>query len=292
MYARMFSQVDTRNPAAIEDEVQRLYHSMYPSGGEIFVAKAFFWAIDSFTGNYRDYQPIDARYHDFEHTLQGTLCMARLLYGRHESDAKPAVPQRMFELGLLAILLHDTGYLKKRGDNEGTGAKYTLTHVNRSVEFADLLLTEKGFPHDDVTRVQNMIRCTGVNVDLTRIPFETDVDRVVGFALGTADLLGQMAADDYIEKLPILFQEFAEADRFNRLTGAVSKSLFASAEDLIQKTPMFWEKYVLPKINNDFKGMHRFLNQSYPDGPNFYIDRIEQNIGRLRKAAMSPAPVV
>ena len=37
--------------------------------------------------------------------------------------------------------------------------------------------------------------------------------RIVGFALGTADLLGQMAAPDYVDKLPVLYDEFVEAAR-------------------------------------------------------------------------------
>ena len=62
--------------------------------------------------------------------------MARILYGRHRAGAKPALTQNISSSGLLAILLHDTGYLKKRDDPQGTGAKYTASHVNRSMDFA------------------------------------------------------------------------------------------------------------------------------------------------------------
>ena len=133
----MYPQVDTKNPAAVEKEVQAVYRAMFPQGDGSFVSTTLGWVRDCFAGKYKDYQASDARYHDLEHTLQGTLCMARLLHGRHEANAKPIVNQRMFELGLLAILLHDTGYLKKKDDAGGTGAKYTLTHVTRSVQFAE-----------------------------------------------------------------------------------------------------------------------------------------------------------
>ncbi|HXB60340.1 MAG TPA: hypothetical protein VNU95_12270, partial [Candidatus Acidoferrales bacterium] len=71
------------------------------------------------------------------------------------------------------------------------------------------------------------------------------------------------------------------------------KVLFSSAEDLIQKTPQFWEKFVRGKLENDFGGIYRFLNSPYPDGPNFYLDRIEANIGQLKEqlAAKGNAPV-
>jgi len=38
----------------------------------------------------------------------------------HRAAGQPPLTPHMFELGLLAILFHDTGYLKRRGDNEGT----------------------------------------------------------------------------------------------------------------------------------------------------------------------------
>ena len=60
-----------------------------------------------------------------------------------------------------------------------------------------------------------MIRYTGVNVDLAGLRFHDEMERIVGYSLGTADLLRQMAASDYVEKLPILYQEFAESERFN-----------------------------------------------------------------------------
>lgn len=214
--------------------------------------------------------------------MQGTLCMVRLFDGRNSADAKPVVTQRMFELGLIAMLFHDTGYLKKRDDPGGTGAKYTLTHVTRSIMFAEEFLTEQDLPITEIRAIQNMIRCTGVHVDLTRIPFQSEVERVVGFALGSADLLGQMSAEDYVDKLPILYAEFEESARYyeGKMMGTIA---FESAQDLIRRTPAFWTGYVLPKLQEDFWGLHQFLKRPYPHGPNEYVDRVEANIARLRK---------
>jgi len=284
----MFQQIDTKDASAVEREVAALYLAMFPHGDPAFVSKALDEVKDCFDGKYKEYLASDARYHDFEHTLQGTLCMARLLHGRHQADARPAVAQRMFELGLLAILLHDTGYLKKRDDAGGTGAKYTLTHVTRSVQFAEHWLDEKGIPLKEIRMVQNMIRCTGVNVTLSLIPFQNELEQIVGFALGTADLLGQMAADDYVEKLPILFLEFEESTRFYE-GKMVLTQYFPDADDLVRKTPEFWSNYVLPKINNEFWGLYRFLNVPYPDGPNPYLERVEANIENVRRQVAAMA---
>ena len=279
----MFSPVDTRSPAAVERAVSAIYRELFPSGNSRFVAEVFQWAVDCFEGRYSEYQAIDARYHDFEHTLQGTLCMARLLAGRFRANATPQFSQRHCELGLVGILLHDTGYLKVRTDREGTGAKYTLTHVSRSCDFAARLLAEKQFRPVEIAAVQQMIRCTGVNVDLASIPFASDEVRLAGFALGAADLLGQMAAADYVDKLPILFGEFEESARFNAGKSS-AVGLFSSVEELMSKTPAFWEHYVLPKLERDFMGCHRFLNDPWPDGANWYLRRITENIERLKRS--------
>ena len=138
----MLRPVDTRIPGAVQDRVQAIYRSLFPRADDAFVPQAFQWAGQCFAGRYADYQAIDAGYHDLEHTLQGTLCLALLLQGRHAARAQPTLSARMFELSLLAILFHDTGYLKKRGDGEGTGAKYTLEHVGRSVVFAGQFLEQ------------------------------------------------------------------------------------------------------------------------------------------------------
>ena len=252
----MHKPIDTREPLQVAAEVQEAYLEMFPQGDREFIPKIFQWAGTWFGGKYRDYQAIDAHYHDLEHTLQGILCMARLLRARHKLGQEPKLTQRMFELGMLAILLHDTGYLKKHGDNEGTGAKYTLTHVDRSIDFAGELMLSKDYLMEDVLAVQNMIRCTGVNVKLE--------------------------AGDYVDKLPVLYLEFAETASYN--AGKMKAGgFFSSADDLMQKTPLFWEKYVKTKIEREFLGLYRFLNDPYPDGPNPYMRQIEANIARLRR---------
>jgi hypothetical protein len=278
----MYPPVVTKDPTAVEKEVQSAYLTIFPKGDPRFVPEAFHQIIECFAGNYRDYQAIDVPYHDLEHTLQGALCMARLLRGRHQANARPQVTRRLFELGILAILLHDTGYLKKRDDRQGTGAKYTITHVQRSAQFAAELLGESGFSPSEIKAVQNMILCTGLEATLNRIPFQNEMERVVGFALGTADLLGQLAPEDYVDKLPLLYTEFAEAAAF---TGDKTHmvSMYSSAEDLMRKTPEFWETFVQRKLKREFGGLYEFLNDPYPDGPNEYRDRIESNMKRLRE---------
>lgn len=276
----MFSAVATKDPVAVEEQVQAAYLGMFPGGDRLFVPTSFRWVVECFTGHYKGYQAIDARYHDLEHTLQGTLCLARLLANRDREGVLPRLTQREFELGILAILLHDTGYLKRTEDTEGTGAKYTATHVLRSAEFAATILRQHQLSAAEIQAVQSMILCTGVNTALDKLSFQSEAHRIAGLALATADLLGQMAADDYVDKLPVLYGEFAEASAFSSERGGFV-NLFSSPEDLINKTPGFWRDFVGPKLGGDFLGLYAFLNEPYPSGPNFYINRIEKHMERL-----------
>ena len=122
-----------------------------------------------------------------------------------------------------------------------------------------------------------MIHCTGVDAALSVIPFQDELEKIVGHGLGTADLLGQMAAEDYVDKLPILFKEFEEAGRHGKLSFE-----FKSAQELINSTPGFWAGYVVPKINRDFESLYRYLESE--SGRNPYLDRIQLNLDRLARS--------
>ncbi len=272
--------VDTTSLNSVQQRVGQAYKNLYPNGNQSFIQWAFDLARSCFEGRRVGYLPIDARYHDWEHTLQGTLAFATLLEGRVEANAGPKLHQEIGELGFLAILLHDSGYLKRVNDSEGTGAKYTFTHVHRSCDFAEDLLRDQGYAPPEIRSVQNMIRCTGVGLSLSAISFGSEEEKLLGFALGTADLLGQMAAPDYVEKLPILFEEFLESARYNEGRGGPSLA-FSSAQDLRLKTPGFWRNYVRPRVDVDFRGLYRFLARPAPHGPNPYLEAIEANIAHL-----------
>jgi hypothetical protein len=280
----MYHRVDTRHPTEVEIEVAQLCHAMFPAGDRALVSRVFGWATTCFTGNYEGLQALDTKYHDYEHTLQVTLCLARLLQARHQAGAQPALSLPRFEQVLIAALFHDSGYLKTKYDTFGSGAKFTVVHVERGAEFAGMFLTEQGFPAPGIKAVQNMILCTNFMADLARIPFADEEERMAGLALATADLLGQMADPDYVDKLPRLFSEFREADYFKAPGGAgTDTATFSSANDLMRKTPLFYEKVVKVKINRDYRGLYRYLNRPYPDGPNWYMEQIDANLKRIEE---------
>lgn len=272
--------MDTRDPGAVFEACASAWRVITGRPAPERLARGFAWIGRTFAGDHPDFEPLDTRYHDFEHTLQGTVCLTRLFLGWHHAKGQPPLDERALLLGFLAVLLHDTGYLKPRGDRVGTGAKFTPVHVHRSTQVAARVLRDEGIPEDDISAVQQMILCTAFNARLGDIPFRHPLDRRIGCALATADLISQMAAPDYVDKLPALHAEFAEVSPDGASPHpAVS---FPTTADLIRNTPTFWESYALPRLETEYEGVFRFLNVPWPSGPNPYLLGVEANLQRIR----------
>lgn len=277
--------VDTRNPAAVLAECQEIWRRLPVAGAAEPMVHAVDWVLAAFAGREPAYEPLDTPYHDLEHTLQATLCLTRLFAGWNTSQASPQLDARAIQLGTIAALFHDTGYLKDRGDLQGTGAKLTATHVHRSTLVAQNILSRKGLLPNDIRAIQAMILCTAVNARPDRSQFESDLHLMVGCALGTADLLGQMAASDYLQKLPLLHAEFSEAAAAEP-PDVPRPHLLGSVQELIEGTPAFWQDIVRPRLQREYRGAYRFLNSPWPDGPNDYLSRIERSLASIPRGGL------
>jgi len=275
------SPVDTKNPSAVAALVRDIFDRLFPGAVPTLLDRAFHEVALLFAGRHPDYQAIDLRYHDFEHTLQATVCLVLLLEGAQQSGEIEKLTPRQYELAIAAALLHDSGYLKVRSDEGGTGAKYTLTHVLRSCAFAASYLPTLGVNEREITGVLGAINCTGANNEIGRLHFDGPADRFIGCSLATADLLGQMAAPDYPTKLDVLFGEFRESDDFVAVPS--DRRRFKSPQDLVLKTPHFWSQFIRPRLENDFKAVYRFLARPYPAGRNAYLEAVEHNIAIVRQ---------
>ncbi|MDR2676178.1 MAG: HD domain-containing protein [Opitutaceae bacterium] len=236
-----------------------------------------------FSGNYKDYAANDTPYHDFKHTVHVMVCFAEIMEGRHMAGVEPVLTFRQFELGLAAVLLHDTGYLKLRSDVKGTGAKYTQTHVQRSCAVAAAYLPTLGVTKKELEFVQKAIRCTAATTfsERIRFRFQEPIEGVLGCAVATADCLGQMSAPNYFDSLPLLFQEFEESDNFEGIPP--ERRMFATVEDLVRGTPGFWRNVIQPRLENDLLGVYRFLARPYPDGENCYVNAVNATVERIER---------
>ena len=277
----MLPPVDTKNPAAVAALVREIFRKHFSGKTVTMLDRAFTEVQLLFAGKQPDYQANDLRYHDLEHTLQATVCLTLLLDGAQGSGEIEKLTPRQFELAIIAALLHDTGYLKVRSDTSGTGAKYTLTHVLRSCAFAASYLPTLGANEKEIRSVLSTINCTGPNNEIGRLQEASPSECFVCFALATSDLLGQMAASDYPDKLEILYGEFLESDNF--VAVPPHRRRFTSPQDLVLNTPFFWTNVIRPRLATDFQSVYRFLARPYPDGPNEYVNAVEENIAIIRE---------
>jgi hypothetical protein len=271
--------IDTKCPEVIRDETRAAFEAMGHRASHPLIDRLFADVTAMFTGRFPGYLAIDMRYHDFEHTLQATLCLVKILAGRHRRRAAPEFSRRDCELSLMAVLLHDTGYLKRSDDPGGTGAKYTMVHVRRSCEFARTYLPALGVTADELDDICHAISCTGPLNKISAVEFRRPEARVMACILVTADYLGQMGAHDYVEELPILFREFQEAYEFEGLPEG--KRIFHSETELIRKTPAFWEQYVRPMLEREAGGVYHYLDGDH--GDNFYLQAVEANMDEVRR---------
>lgn len=273
--------VDTRDQEAVWEFVETSFLRMYPRRRTERLRRVFRLVVELFSGRHPDYSANDLKYHDLEHTMQATVCLVSLLEGRHSSRVQPAIDARRCELAIAAVLLHDSGFLKLRGDRDGTGAKYTFCHVLRSGALAASHLPTTGFDHADVETVIHAINCTGPSAEVPRIPFREPADRIVGCAVTTADFLAQMAAPDYPDELPLLFAEFRECDEFTRVPPSGRE--FRSFRQMLRETPSFWNRIVRRKLESDFLAVYRFLARPGTGGHNPYIAAVEKNIAEISR---------
>jgi len=267
--------LDFRDPQETLPYVRQLFLESFPGRSPEFLAAVFGRVSDLFAGRYPGYQACDTKFHDVAHTCQATVATLRILDGQRKSGRQPVLAARDFELAHAAILLHDAGYIKQAGDTEGTGAKYTLTHVERSAEFAGTFLAPFGVTDDEIRIVRLAIQCTGVQVDTSRLAFRDERERFLGCALGTGDMLGQMAAANYPEQLPALYREFAEA----------GITAYRDAADLMRRTRGFYAGDVRKLLNEEWGSVHQVLSCHFGDGRNLYFEAIERNLDRIDQMA-------
>lgn len=265
--------VNMDNPQAVFSEVGLIARIMFPNGDSSRLHKVCLDIRALFNGDYPGYRKCNIHYHDMKHTTDCLMAMARLVHGARLNGLR--LTEDQVHLGLVASLLHDTGYIQESAETTGTGAQYTLTHVERSISFAERYLRDNGYPSEDVRLCRRCLRCTGLDVKIEDVPFESPEHEFLGKALGTADLLGQMADRTYLERLPLLFREFRE--------GGVPG--FSNELDLLKKTPDFWE-FTKNRFRTQLGGVDRHMIHHFKSrwGVNrdCYKEAIENNILYLR----------
>jgi len=272
----------------IIDQIKSIYKSNYGDDNTEIIERIFNDVIDLFNGKREGFQGCDAKYHDFSHTLQTIPPFIEIIDGWNKSEKTPKITKDFFDMGIIGVLMHDTGYMKTINDIEGTGAKYTFTHIQRSADFAGHYLKQMGFENHKILSIQNAIKCTGVKVNLNDIQFNSEEERVLGYALGSADFLGQMSADNYLKKLPILYKEYEEAYRHEGIERLheINAIIFESAEHLIRNTPNFFENVVMVRFKS-MGSVYTYLTYHFNSPKIPYLAAIEENLKKIRLGLMN-----
>jgi hypothetical protein len=277
----MLPPVDFESSSAVADFVRSRFVRLYPGASDALLMRLFREVDAMFGGRHPAYDRNTLGYHNLEHTLRATGCMAELLEGQRAAEDGLRLEARDFELSIAAVLLHDSGYLKLKSDTEGTGAKYTFCHILRSCAFAASYLPEVGATELEIDGVLTAINCTGPNSDLGRLRFRNPAGRLLGSALATADYLGQLSDPEYPQKLGELYRELKESDDFAHVPP--ERRLFRSTDDLVGRTPAFWAKVVRPKLETEFQGVYRYLDEPRAGGGNAYLEAVEANMDRIAR---------
>jgi hypothetical protein len=238
--------VDMDNPRAVFTEVFRIVSLMHPGLDLTPLKTACEQMLHLFRGEFFGYRECNIFYHDLKHTTDCLLAMARLLHGAFLRGLN--ISPNNILLGLISALLHDTGYIQKNDEASGTGAQFTLTHIDRSIEFLEIYTKRYKIPGMNLQAARTCLKCTGPDERIDLLPFEEDEHEILGKALAAADLLGQMADRTYLERLPLLYREFREG----KVPG------FENEFDLIKKSPEFWE-FVKDRLANALSGVDSLM---------------------------------
>jgi len=279
------NRVNVEDGDQVREAVLAIFRERYSGADLGIVARAFDDVKALFEGEYPGYLACDTLYHDMRHTLDMALAMARLIDG-HDRDRAPTdqLGARRAILGVLIALFHDSGYIKRVSEKEVlNGAVFTKVHVSRSADFLLRYLPERGYAVEAPTAAQ-LVHFTGYELDVDDIKIPEGKDRLLGYMVGTADLLGQMSDRMYLEKCrDFLYEEFVWGHiAREKLPDGKEIVRYASPEDLIMKTPGFYEYVARQRIEKKLGGADRYAAAHF-DGPSLYQSEIDRNMHFLRE---------
>ncbi len=233
----------------------RIYAHTFPDFGPTIAAIARL-AIERISGS-------DALYHDYMHTICVTEVGQEILRGRMMIERVRPLDWVHFTA---ATLLHDIGYLRGicPGDGDGhyivdkeantikaplgsTDAFLAPWHVERGKIFVRHRLSD--IPHLDVERICRAIELTRFPVPEGDDHAETETEAGL---VRAADLIGQLADQNYHRKQAALYYEFLE-------TGLDTKLKCRNAGDLADTYPRFFWSKVEPYIGPALKHLERTI---------------------------------
>jgi hypothetical protein len=254
----------------VEAQVGEIVRAFAPAHDLERVSGAFRLLDRAFDGNLAGYQKLKTLYHNRTHTNEVVLCTARMLHGLHL--AGQGLDGEHIDAALIGALMHDVGYLMNDEEASGTGAQFTASHVMRGVEFTRRHLLD--LPPALLETTTKVIMLTDHRKHPGWVSFGNLQQQRAAYATATADLIGQMANREYLERVLLLYFEFEEA----RMGG------FADIHDMLEKTTAFY-RLTKGRLDQDLNGMSvclaRHFGKQQGAERNFYQESIDRNLDYL-----------
>ena len=274
-YTRLHQLTNIRSTSETFAEIKYILELVDPSFDFSLIENVYNDIIRLFNGNYPGYRASNTKYHNLEHTCAVTLATARLIHGLHVQDQ--VFSSGVVQLGLLGALFHDAGLIQKDGENDGTGAQFTIGHEDRSIALMKEYISAKGFTAEDILDCSHIIMCTKLSLPINEIPFRSEGIKEMGKVLGSADLIAQMADRNYLEKLPLLFLEFKEAG----VEG------FETPLELFQSTGEFYHMIAWARLSEDLgnvssSALYHFKSRWDIDR-DLYAESVKNNIKYMKE---------
>jgi hypothetical protein len=244
---RLSELIDVKNPSAVLEETKYILKLVSSNIKTDLIEKIYSDVILLFKGEFPGYLASNTKYHDLEHTISVALAVSRLIHGAF-IEGKEFNDENIIN-AMVAALFHDVGLIQASHDTTGTGAKYTIGHEERSIDFLKNYFLSNNLPPESAEKGSKFIMCTILDMDPGDVDFDSDDIKTLGFMVGSADILAQMADRLYLEKLLLLYQEFEEA----------KVSEIGSPLELLKKTNEFYYTRAKNRLLNGLGGVCRYM---------------------------------
>ena len=287
---------DRRSTYDITDDVQltdadsvlkavcTIFRDAFTQFNENALKQAFDDCDRLFAGDYSTYLPCDTLYHDKQHSMDMTLALARLINGHERSVAKDErLGADRAVIAIITALYHDSGYIRHEHDHRHfNGAEYTPIHVSRSADFLKRYMHKIDLG-EYAQLAANMVHYTGNEVAPAHIRLPDEKWHTIGQMLGTADLIAQMSDRCYLEKCrDRLYPELVLGGMTVKVDEKGNQAMiYESGEDLLRKTPAFYENEVEHRLNKLFNHVYTYEIAHF-EGESHYIKGLGKNQARLK----------
>lgn len=271
---------------SVADAVCAISQHRYPDFNVQQMRQGFADLDQACLGRYPGLLPCNTPYHNLTHFLDAALLMARLVDSyemRDNANATDLVSGEQFSVAVLLALFHDVGLLRRVHEIHRPAAEPPGELERRSVDFMRNYLEHSALAsyagQAELILVTDLTR--PVSESLHGLPAKLVA---IGHMLGTADLLSQMSGRYYLENCrDALYAELVTTTDQRKVSAQpVTPALYDSPQDLLRKTPVFYENVVKKRLDRDYEQVYLHLPKHF-GGDDPYMRGLQRNLAYLEQ---------